>query len=196
LLPAQLASLWDAWSLLVMEERLTYKVSATIAGKYAPLINRSRMLHEQMPKSEFPRIRESGATNIDVWIDGSICPHHPGSKKRPSFRSVSDLLEFVGEGKKGLLGYVESLSACNESNLKFRIDEAERENCNLQANVRSLTESIEVNNRLLQFSRDELLARQIAEEKNQETSVSTELLKSEVQSLKKECHRKRLFKSK
>lgn len=193
MLPAQLASLWDAWSLLVMEEQLTYKVSATIAGKYAPIINRSRMLHEQMPKSEFPRIRESGATNIDVWIDGSIYPHHPGSKKRPSFRSVSDLLEFVGEGKKGLLGYVESLSACNESNLKFRIDEAERENCNLQANVRSLTESIEEKNRLLQFSRDELLARQIAEEKNQETSVSTELLKSEVQSLKKECHRLNAF---
>ena len=86
--------LWDAWSLLVMEERLSYKVSATIVGKYAPLLNRSRMLHEQTPKYEFPRIRESGATNIDIWIDGSIYPHHLGSKKRPSFRSVSDLLEF------------------------------------------------------------------------------------------------------
>jgi len=178
-----------------MEERLSYKVSATIAGKYAPLINRSHMLHEQTMKSEFPRIRESSAINIDLWIDGSIYPHHLGSKKRPSFRSVSDLLEFVGEGKKGLLGYVESLSACNESNLKFRLDEAERENCNLQANVRSLTKSIEEKNRLLQFSRDELLARQIAEEKNQETLVSNELLKSEVQSLKKECHRLNAFSS-
>ena len=103
--------LWDAWSILVMEEQSSYKGSATIARKYALLINRSRMLHEQTPKSEFPRIRESGATNINLWIDGSIYPHHSSSKKRQSFRSVSDLLKFVGEDKKRLLGYVESLFA-------------------------------------------------------------------------------------
>lgn len=54
-----------------------YKLSATLDAKYAPLINRSRMLDEQTPKLEFPILRDRGATIVDLWTDGSIYPHHP-----------------------------------------------------------------------------------------------------------------------
>jgi len=73
------------------------------------LINCSRGLHEQTHKSQFPALREAGATHVDLWFDGSLYLHHPVLGKRPGFRSVNSLLEFIGEGKNGLLGYIESL---------------------------------------------------------------------------------------
>jgi len=84
-------------------EKSTYKVFATIAMKYALIINRSHLLHLHIPKSKFFVLRELGATYIDVWLDGLIYPHHPSTNKCPNFRNVNDLLEFIGEGKKGLL---------------------------------------------------------------------------------------------
>jgi len=95
-----------------------FKLSATIDKKYAPLIYRNRMLHEQTPKADFFLYRERGASNIDLWCDGSIYPHHPLTNKRPNFRSVSDLLQFVGDGNFGLLGYIESLKN-SDSTLQF-----------------------------------------------------------------------------
>lgn len=104
----------------------TYKISATIGSKYAPLISHSRVVHEQTPKSKFSQMREVGASNIDLWVDGSIYPHNPVDNKRPHFRSVSQLLEFVAEGNNGLLGYIERL--CNrDSQIDYMLTEAQRE---------------------------------------------------------------------
>jgi hypothetical protein len=61
-----------------------YKIYATIEGKDAPLISRSRMLHEQTPKAEILDLCACGATNIDLWIDGSIYISHLESNKRLS----------------------------------------------------------------------------------------------------------------
>lgn len=71
-----------------------YELSATVEGKYAPLVIRNRMFHEQTPKAEFVDLRARGATNIDLWADGSIYPSHRESNKRPSFKSVSELLRW------------------------------------------------------------------------------------------------------
>lgn len=49
-----------------------YKLSAILASKYAPIINHSRMLHEQTQESKFPALREVGATSVDLWIDRLI----------------------------------------------------------------------------------------------------------------------------
>ena len=82
----------------------TYKISATIGSKYAPLISHRRVVHELTPKSKFSQMREVGASNIDLWVDGSIYPHNPVDNKRPHFRSVSQLLEFVAEERMVCLG--------------------------------------------------------------------------------------------
>jgi hypothetical protein len=103
-----------------------YKINASLDKKYAPLINRSRMIHEQTSKAYFSVLRDRGETNVDLWTDGSIYPQHHVSNKRPNFRSVSDLLQFVGDGRSGLLGYVESLCQTDAS-IQFRLQEAQRE---------------------------------------------------------------------
>lgn len=104
----------------------SYKLSASIALKYAPLINRSSALHEQTPKLQFATLRESGFANVDLWSDGMIYLKHFVTDTRPLFRFVSNLLEFVREGKRGLLGYVESLSSC-DSTTAFNFKKGKRE---------------------------------------------------------------------
>jgi hypothetical protein len=61
-----------------------YKIAATMHAKYTPLIGSSQMLHEHTPKSNFQILPECGATNIDLWIDGSMHPN----KKPPAIRSL------------------------------------------------------------------------------------------------------------
>jgi len=69
---------------------------------------RGRIIHEQIQKSKFSERREAGYTNLDLWLDGKVYPLDPITKKRPQFNDTKSLLEFVGDGKDGLLGY-----ACN-----------------------------------------------------------------------------------
>lgn len=123
-------------------EKSTYKVSTIVAVKYTPIVNRSRLLHLQTLKFEFLALREHGATHIDIWLDGLVYPGEPGTNKRLNFCNVSDLLEFVGEGKKGLLGYIKSLSVQGDGLLNSSIDEAERKISGLQAHVRMLSKSV------------------------------------------------------
>jgi len=87
---------------------LPYKVQVAIEGKYRPLIQRGRLLHEQPHRSTFPQKRKGGDTNLDLWLDGSIYPADSRGK-RPKFTDIRSLLEFVGEGENGLLGYTSNL---------------------------------------------------------------------------------------
>lgn len=103
-----------------------YKCQAQISGKYRPVIVRGRALHEQPPKSCFPEKRRAGETSLDLWWDGSIYPVDPTTNKRPRFRSLKELLEFVGDGEQGLFGYVkhlESVSGSSSSVLREREQE-------------------------------------------------------------------------
>ena len=86
-----------------------YKAQASIATKYAPLVQRGKFLHQQESKSTFAEKQKAGYTNIDLWCDGSIYPIDPRSRKRPKFNSLKGLLEFVGDGEDGLFGYLKSI---------------------------------------------------------------------------------------
>lgn len=166
-------------------ESKSYKLSATVASKYAPLISRGRGLHEQTHKSQFPTLREAGATHVDLWSDGLLYPHHPVLGKRPGFRSVSGLLEFVGEGKNGLLGYIESLCVQDRTTV-FRIDEGKREVQSLREHVLKLMNNIEEKNRLLEFANHELQARETVVQQSREALLVTESLRNEVLMLREE----------
>jgi hypothetical protein len=128
-----------------------YKISATIAQKYAPLISRSRQIEMQTSKSEFPLRREAGGTNIDLWTDGSVYPQDLVTGKPLPFRSVSELLEYVGDGKRGLYNYVENLCSA-DATVRFNLSEALREIQSLREHVRILSSATEERDRLLQFS--------------------------------------------
>lgn len=83
-----------------------YKVQASIGEKYKPLIICGGPLHEQTNILDFVEKRRNCDQNIDLWLDGSLYPIDPRSGKRPRINSPSSLLEFVGDGENGLLGYL------------------------------------------------------------------------------------------
>jgi hypothetical protein len=63
-----------------------YEISATLASKYAPLIKRSRDLYDHIPRYQFAALREAGALNIDLWVNGSIYLHNPlNAERHPCF---------------------------------------------------------------------------------------------------------------
>ena len=97
------------------------------------------------------------------------------------------MLEFVGDGKSGLLGYAENLAGANDL-VQHRLDEASREICRLQEQVGSMIESARERDRLLQFSREESLARERLNEENREMLLANDQLKREVQLLTEECN--------
>ena len=65
---------------------------------------------------EGQRLRNEGKKHIDLWIEGSLYPVDPETRRYPPFHTPHDLIRFVGDGDNGLLGYcsrlVQSHSQC------------------------------------------------------------------------------------
>lgn len=176
--------------LLVLILDMAYKLSTSVVAKYAPLINRSRPIHEQTPKSQFPAICEGGATNIDLWVNGSLYPVNPTDGRRPQFQSIAELLEFVGDGKSGLLGYTTSLCSTDQT-IQFHLSEAQRENQSLRERLQFLMNAATKRDQLLQFTREEAYARQRVKEEFRSVLFASNFLKTELSKLKEESERLR-----
>lgn len=138
-----------------------------------------RALHEQTPKSDFAQRRKSGASNIDLWVDSSLYPHNPVDNRRPPFRLVSQLLELVAEGKNGLLGYIERLCS-RDSQIKFSLNEAQREISMLREGMQQFMSVCEEMDRLLTFTRSETAVRERIAEENRTLVSLSERLKNEL----------------
>ena len=162
-----------------------YKISATIAQKYAPLISRSRQIEMQTSKSEFPLRREAGGTNIDLWTDGSIYPQDLVIGKPPPFRSMSVLLEYVGDGKRGLYSYVKKLCSA-DATVGFNLSEALREIQSLREHVRILSSATKERDRLVQFSLTKSAERKKIEAQFSHVLSVREDLKAEILNLQKD----------
>jgi len=165
-----------------------YKISTTIAHKYAPLIIRNRQIKMQTSKSEFPLRREVGGSNIDLWTDGSIYPQDPLNVIPPPFRSVSELLEYVGDGKRGLYNYLENLCS-TDATIRFKVNEALREIQSLREHVRILSSVVEERDRLLQFSLIESTKRNKIEAQFTQALSASEVLKAEISNLQEEYNK-------
>lgn len=94
-----------------MTNQSTYKVQVSLHPKYAPLIQRGKNIDEQVPRSMFPEKRKAGESHLDLWLDGSIYPVDPRTGKRPKLNCLKGLLEFVGDGSDGFMGYINSLQS-------------------------------------------------------------------------------------
>lgn len=92
----------------------SYTMAVALDGKFTPVVKKGVRLDEQLSKSEFPALRDSGATNIDLWVDGNLYPTDPVTRKPPEFRTVKSLVEFVCHGESGLLGYTKKLASTND----------------------------------------------------------------------------------
>jgi hypothetical protein len=69
-----------------------YTPNVSLAPRFAPLIKRGRLVHEQVPRREFPAYGSRGATNIDLWVDGEIYPPDPSTRVPPMFRTIKHCL--------------------------------------------------------------------------------------------------------
>jgi hypothetical protein len=97
-------------------------------SKYTSLIRKGKLLYEQPQRSIFVEIRNAGACNLDLWVDTSIYPLDPETRKKPRFKDTKSLLEFVGNGCSGLLGYCKNLenSVLEIQRLKSELQQQEQ----------------------------------------------------------------------
>jgi len=79
-----------------------------IARKYKPFFQLGKF-YKSLDKSIISKKRKADACNIDLWLNGSLYPTHPKTRKKTIFQSPSKLLKFVGDEELGLLGYVKQL---------------------------------------------------------------------------------------
>lgn len=86
----------------------------------------------------FPKKRKASDNNLDLWLDGRIYPVDPSSGKQPRFHDVKSVLEFVGDGENGLLGYTHSLHKSNTEISSRVVVDQERNNNDIVALRKSL----------------------------------------------------------
>ena len=159
-----------------------YVPSVSLDCKYSPLIKRGRHVDEQCKKFEFASLRNSGSTNIDLWVDGGIYPTDPLTGVPPPFRNTKSCLEFVCHGECGLLGYTKRLADSNIHDVERNV-EVERILGHCQVQTRLLESSV----RSLQH---ELGAVRGAHAKLQEEMIEdTKVLEATCGSLRQELER-------
>lgn len=94
---------------------------ATILPPYkTPVLVKGQFIHEHIPKMLSLEKRKVGDTNIDLWLDNSLYPLIDASEKRLGVQNVKDLLEIVGDGEQGLLGYIQSIERMSRRPIQKR----------------------------------------------------------------------------
>jgi len=101
---------------------------------------------------------------------------------------VSELLEYVGDEKKGLYGYLENLCSA-DAIVRFKLNEALREIQSLRERVRILSSVAEERDRLLHFSLIESVERNKIEAQFTQALSASEVLKAEISNLQEEYNR-------
>ena len=61
------------------------------------------------PNIDYSALRERGAKNMDLWVNGELYLVDPLSNSHPDFNTITGLCRFVCHGKSGLLGYCKNL---------------------------------------------------------------------------------------
>jgi len=55
------------------------------------------------------KIRIKGEKNVHLWAKGELFPIDPTTNSHQDFKNVTGLVNFLCNGKKGLLGYCENI---------------------------------------------------------------------------------------
>ena len=86
-----------------------YHLHVDIQPEHQPLKKRNKIFllsHEHKEQR-----RNNGDCHLDLWTDGSIYPKDPFTNTPPPFFNITNLLYFIGDGRRGLLGYAQHLEA-------------------------------------------------------------------------------------
>jgi predicted nucleic acid-binding Zn-ribbon protein len=161
-----------------------YTASVALDSKFAPIVKKGVRLDQQVSRLEFPVLRASGATNMDLWLDGNLYPTDPLTRKPPQFGTLKSCLEFLCHGESGLLGYTKRLVSTNDAivGLEQELEKARtdciREKVGLQNSVANLKSELDAANSRWAMRSADLLAGSTEE---------INMLKSESESLRSRC---------
>lgn len=97
------------------EKGSSYTTSVALHNRFAPIVKKGVRVDEQLSRSEFPTLREAGATNMDLWLDGNLYPLDPVTRKPPHFQTLKTYIEFLCHGESGLLGYTNHLVSTSDA---------------------------------------------------------------------------------
>ena len=107
----------------------TYHLHIDVHPDYEPLQkrnkNRTYLSYQQMEQR-----RIQGEHHLDLWTDGKLYPKNPATNAPPPFSNVTSLLHFTGDGKQGLLGYIQHIEA-RASSLEKLVEVLSRDNKDL-----------------------------------------------------------------
>ena len=90
------------------QKRKLYHLHIDLDKDYEPA--RKRGKNTSLSSNDMNLLRYQGKKHIDLWSDGRLYPIDPTTKSVPPFLNCSSLLEYVGDGAKGLLGYTLNLA--------------------------------------------------------------------------------------
>ncbi len=91
------------------KRKSTYHLHIDVHPNYGPLQKRNKATHLSYQQMEQRRIQ--GEHHLDLWTDGRLYPNNPVTNAPPPFSNVTSLLHFTGDGKQGLLGYIQNIES-------------------------------------------------------------------------------------
>ena len=60
-----------------------YTAAVVLDSKFALVVKKGVRIDQQPSRAKFPALRDSRATNIDLWLDGNLYPIDPVTGKPP-----------------------------------------------------------------------------------------------------------------
>ena len=87
----------------------TYHLHVDIQSDYQSRRKHNKTFHLSQEKKEQRRNNEE--LHLNLWTDGLLYPKDPFTNAPPSFSNITNLLNFTGNGRQGLLGYAQHLEA-------------------------------------------------------------------------------------
>ena len=90
-----------------LDEDKKYTIMIQVDHNMAPLQKRNSL---KIYGVDEDKIRIEGEKSIDLWVKGELFPIDPITNSHPDLKSVTGLVKFLCNGKKGLLGYCENLT--------------------------------------------------------------------------------------
>ena len=91
------------------KHKSTYHLHVDVDPNYQPLQKRNRAKHLSYQQMDQSRLQ--GEHHLDLWTDGRLYPKNPQTNAPPPFCNVTSLLHFTGDGKQGLLGYIQNIES-------------------------------------------------------------------------------------
>ena len=121
------------------ETRRKYHLHIDLDTEYEPFQKRGNKNRNSAhtTSTDIANMRLSGHKHIDLWCDGRLYPIDPKTQSHPPFSNPTNVLQFIGNGEEGFLGYCKAISSTSNLerlHLQYLTHESVllREECRIQ----------------------------------------------------------------